>query len=134
MCVHCNYRHTEPVLPNLQQPLLISLQDLPNLLVRSSQVVIRFYLNICTAEVVGTGRHLPHLYFPSKVVLTVVAIPFSTIFVRWLVLCLLPYTHVCIEMFAEMFPKRSCHSVLQFVIFGTFSMYYCAYHIFFFIS
>ena len=42
----------------------------------SSQVVAKFHLNICTVEVVDTGRHLTHLYFPSKVVFIMVIIPF----------------------------------------------------------
>ena len=40
-------------------------------------MVTRFHLNICTVEVMDTGRHLTHLYFPIKVVLIMVIIPFS---------------------------------------------------------
>ena len=56
--------------------MITFLQDLPHLLASNSQVVTRFHLNICTVEVVDTGRHLTHLYFPIKVVLIMVIIPF----------------------------------------------------------
>ena len=75
LCVYIAIKGTQNQV--LQQPWLIFLQDLPHLLVCSSQVVTRFHLNICTVEVVDTGRHLTHLYLLIKVVLIMVIIPFS---------------------------------------------------------
>ena len=74
VCIHCYYWHLEP---RLTTTMINFLQYLPHLVVCSSQVVTRFQLNICTVEVVDTGRHLTHLYFSIKVVLIMVIIPIS---------------------------------------------------------